>query len=104
MAKRKEFCAPTQKWNQTAIGEWNKETFGESNTGLIGHFKEEVKEFDEALDTPEEALEAADIVILLMVRAHRKGYDLLGSVYKKMEINRRRKWQKPNAQGIVHHA
>ena len=104
MAKRREFCTPTKKWNQKAIGDWNAETFGESNTGLMGHFKEEVKEFDDALDTPEEALEAADIVIILMTRAHRKGYDLLGSVYKKMEINRRRKWLPPDRQGIVRHA
>lgn len=96
MAKRKEFCSPTQKWNQKAIGEWNAETFGESNTGLMGHFKEEVSEFDDALDMSGEDLKAADLVITLMVRAHRKGYDLLGAVYKKMEINRRRKWQAPD--------
>lgn len=93
-----------KEWNQKAIGEWNEETFGKSNTGLIGHFKEEVREFDEALDTPEESLEAADIVILLMIRAHREGYDLLGSVYTKMEINCRRKWLPPDKNGIVRHA
>jgi hypothetical protein len=104
MSKKKGFCTPTRKWNQEAIGEWNEETFGSDNTGIIGHFKEEVKEFDEALDTPEEPEEAADMVILLMVRAHRKGYDLLGEVYKKMEINRKRKWLKPDKDGIVRHA
>lgn len=94
----------SKKWDQEAIGKWNRDTFGKTNTGLIGHFMEEVKEFDEALDTPEEAMEAADLVILLMARADRKGYDLLGAVYAKMEINRRRKWQKPDKKGIVRHA
>jgi len=100
----KKFNVATQKWNQAAIGKWNAETFGESNTGIIGHFKEEVEEFLDDLDTPGEPMEAADIVILLMVRAERKGYDLLGSVYKKMEINRRRKWLPPDKEGIVRHA
>lgn len=101
---KKGFSVATQKWNQEAIGKWNEETFGESNTGIIGHFMEEVQEFNDALDTPEEAMEAADLVILLMTRAHRRGYDLLGKVYQKMEINRRRTWQKPDKDGIVRHA
>jgi hypothetical protein len=91
------------KWNQESIGEWNEETFGGDNTGIIGHFKEEVKEFDASIDTVEEPAEAADLVILLMVRAHRAGYDLMEAVQDKMEINALRKWLPPDEQGIVHH-
>lgn len=69
----------------------------------MGHFKEEVKEFDEAIDTPEEANEAADIVILLMSQAHRQGYDLLRAVDLKMSVNTRRTWLPPDKQGIVRH-
>jgi len=69
----------------------------------MGHFREEVKEFDEAIDTPEEANEAADIVILLLAQAHRQGYDLLRAVDLKMSINVRRAWLPPDKQGIVRH-
>lgn len=91
------------KWTQRKIGNWNKKVFGESNTGIIGHFKEEVEEFDDALDGPTEASEAADLVILLMARAHRKGYDLLRAVDFKMAVNVQRAWLPPDKQGIVRH-
>jgi hypothetical protein len=91
------------KWNQDTIGEWNNKVFGSDNTGIIGHFMEEVKEFDASIDTADEPAEAADLVILLMVRAHRAGYDLMEEVADKMEINVLRKWLPPDENGIVRH-
>lgn len=103
--KKREFCTPTPRWNQKAIGEWNDEVLGgTSERGVIEHFKEEVQEFLDDLNEKGEPAEAADIVILLMLRAKQKGYDLLGEVYKKMEINRRRTWLPPDKDGVRRHA
>jgi len=47
--------------------------------------------------------ECADLLILLMGRAHRAGFDLLEAAERKLEINKTRVWGKPDAQGVIEH-
>jgi hypothetical protein len=86
---------------QSDAGTWANNTFGKGQTidGILNHLVKEVTEF---LET-QEPDEAADIVLLLCQHAHEKGYDLLAEARKKHEINVKRKWGKPDANGVIEH-
>ena len=85
---------------QYEIGKWGEQTFGAGRPGpILAHFKKEVKEL---LENGEPS-EAADCLILLFQHAYSTGYDLMDEVRKKMEINRKRRWGKPDSEGVIEH-
>ena len=85
---------------QFEVGSWGDRTFPASRVeSVLAHFQKEVKELVESRD-PEEL---ADCILLLIHFAHKKGVSLRDAVRAKFEINKRRKWGKPDAQGVVEH-
>ena len=67
------------------------------------HLSEEAKE---AAADPGDIIEWADCMILLLDGARKAGFttdDLHQAVLRKMEINYKRKWGKPDADGVVRH-
>ena len=87
---------------QKEVGEWGDRTFpcdGDRRPGIVTHLAKEVIELNQSHD-PEEA---ADCFMLLLHHAHKSGYDLLEEAKKKFEINKKRKWGKPDKHGIVEH-
>ena len=85
---------------QTEVGTWARSTFPlATKESWVAHLRKEVAELAESHDPQE----AADCLILLLGHAHINGYDLLLEAQAKMEINRRRKWGEPDAEGVVEH-
>jgi hypothetical protein len=92
---------------QKEIGEWGDKTFNSQRKhqpedcakGILNHLHKEYIELCRDLNGEE----AADCFILLLHFAHLKGFDLLGEARKKMEINYKRIWGKPDAFGIIEH-
>ena len=109
------------------ISTWSDATFGEGqrNPAIVHHLKKEVDELIEALNKTEAdknddtvsigewarqvertRLEYADCMMLLLDSA--KHFEmsaemLLEITRQKLEINKRRKWGKPDENGIVEH-
>lgn len=87
---------------------WATETF--HNTSPIPpmyHLKQEVQETIEALEKGEDARsEFADCLLLLFNAAAIYGLSTFSMVeegLKKQEINMKRKWGRPDANGVVNH-
>lgn len=89
---------------QNEIVAFTNKTFGQSTVDAkLRHLADEV---EETRATPEDRLEWADCVILLLDAAHRAGLtldDLHQAVKQKMEINASRKWGAPDEHGVVRH-
>ena len=103
---------------QQSIAEWSKATFGLGIThqkswrfpGMLAHLKKEVAELDAKVPKDGSNLlvdlvveELADCAMLLLDMANQLNVDLLSEVKKKLEINKARKWGKPNPDGSVEH-
>lgn len=94
------------KWQelQSDIGVFSDGVFGKSDpVAKLRHLAEEVQELIEA---PQDRMEWADCTILLIDAARKAGLsmdDLHKAARDKLEINKKRKWGKPNAAGIVNH-
>lgn len=85
---------------QKDVEEWENKTFPTSTAeSILLHLNKEVKELTES-HSPEEG---ADCFILLCHHANKCGYNLLEEAIKKMKINRKRKWGKPDKDGIIEH-
>lgn len=94
---------------------WSNETFIPNSTVLscLHHLKKEVSETIEEVEFADgvggEAaplMEFADMYILLLESAARKGFtftQLHTAGVNKMIINRKRTWGKPNEQGFTEH-
>jgi hypothetical protein len=77
---------------------WSKATFpASSNYSRAKHLEEEIAEILKAPSDPEEWADA----FFLVVQA--EGFDLVAAVRAKLELNRARKWGKPDADGVVKH-
>ena len=61
------------------------------------------KEIDELAEDTSDGEEMADCFILLLNLAEMAGVDLMTEARRKMEINRKRKWGAPDADGVCHH-
>lgn len=94
------------------ISEWSDNTFGdyERTIPILHHLKKEVPELIEAIEkegTISSALfEFADCFMLLLDAAHHHGYtadDILFATMEKLKINKKRKWGKPDENGVVEH-
>lgn len=96
---------------QDEIGVWGDATFPKSTPEtVLAHFREEVGEFvDVAPTMPDypgygEAAEAADVFLLLLQFAHKKGFSLHEATEHKMAINRARTWKtEPEPAGHFKH-
>lgn len=95
---------------QYGIGTWGEKVFGVGDPlAIIKHMRDEVEELDDAqIDAPniltyKQMEEAADIAILLLQYAHRKGFDLGKMIEEKHTINLARKWGPPDERGVVRH-
>lgn len=99
------------------IADFSDETFGTGNRNpaIAMHLREEVEELIDALkkgkgsdpDKRHQLLfEYADCFILLLDSLRSCGfstYDLIAASRAKMKINRKRKWGKPDKNGIIKH-
>lgn len=92
-----------------SISKWQNETFGEATAlSKIAHLKQEVEELkiDLEKDCPAKIFEFADCFILLFGAAASDGMfyeDICNAIDKKMEMNKKRKWGKPDENGVVNH-
>lgn len=86
---------------QTEIREWADTVFPHrTKESILKKFDEELAEWREAPDDP---LEYADLVILILDFASLCGIDVQSAVREKIDINYNRQWT-INAQGIMRHA
>lgn len=83
------------------IKQWQLATFRYATPqSAATHLKREAKEL---FDDPYDAEEMADVFLLLVAVAHLTDTDLEAAIEKKMQINYRRQWQEPDAEGVVEH-
>jgi len=91
------------------ITTWQKETFGEATAlSKIAHLREDIEELaiDIASNGIDKRLEFSDCFILLFGAAASDGMtyeDICNAIQEKFEINKVRKWGKPDANGVVNH-
>lgn len=86
-------------------GEWADETFGGGRNPrpILNHLRREV---DEAIADPFDPMEYADILLLLVDAARNAGItgdEMIDYAYRKLEINKSRKWGSPNPDGSIEH-
>ena len=92
-----------------AITEWQKSVFTQATpVSQAKHLEREAEELRKDLETgnPERRLEFADCLFLLFGAAVADGMtyqDLCNALTEKLELNKARKWQKPDKNGIVFH-
>ena len=90
-------------WNE--ITEWQDKQFPEATVeSKLKHLLVEVR--DELLENHTDPLEYADAFMLLMGAADKAGLNLetvIIAIKEKMEINKKRKWGKPNKDGFQEH-
>ena len=89
---------------QARLGAWTESTFGDGRTReTLKHLAEEVGELLDAenADAGYEA-EAADVLILLLCYAHRRGFSLAEALARKHAVNLRREWR-ADADGMIRH-
>jgi NTP pyrophosphatase (non-canonical NTP hydrolase) len=93
------------------IHQWADKTFGEDRLpiSIIHHLDDEVDELMDALNygtTDNINEEFADCLILLLNAASKEGLtamDLLLNAETKLEVCKKRKWDLPDARGVVKH-
>jgi hypothetical protein len=96
---------------QKRIGKWADKCFPSSSIrSCICHLDREVMElknsykFNPWIDLETVDLyELVDIYLLLLHISHKQGFDLMKYAKKKHSINKKRKWGKPDKDGVVEH-
>lgn len=89
--------------------EWQEQTFGSATPlSKLVHLKQEIEELENDLKTnnPAKKLEFADCFLLLFGAAASVGMtyqDICDAIQEKHEINLKRKWGKPDINGVVNH-
>lgn len=82
-----------------AQAEWSQNTFGPDNErGPIGPLKHLAKEVAEVMQDPTDLMEFVDCLFLIFDSTRRAGFtfeELRDAAWKKLEINKARKWQTP---------
>ena len=87
---------------QKRIGTWGDKTFPKATPeSIYRHLCREIKELGEDYALVE--AEHADCILLLTHIAHKKKFSMYDAFTAKFEINKRRKWGKPDAEGVVEH-
>ena len=94
-------------WNdlQKNIAKWSDKQFGKNRppTAPIAHL---LKELIELAQDPFNIMEFADCFMLLMDSARMAGFDMAElclAINEKLKINKKRKWGKPDKNGVVEH-
>ncbi len=86
----------TDIWLLTAeIAAWSDRTFGAGRDG-VGAAKHLIEEAGEAAENPDDILEWADCLMLVLDGARRQGFtvnELLAATRTKLAINKKRKWK-----------
>ena len=89
---------------QDVVGQWSDAQFGRGNIrSTLLHLKKEVNEL---IESPTDGEEHADCLMLLIDAGRKAGFNmntLFDAVQYKLEINKKRKWGKPDENGIVEH-
>lgn len=91
------------------ITAWQKQTFGKATPlSKIAHLAKELEELvaDLKSNNPMKRLEFADCFFLLFGAAavdNMTYQDICNAIQEKFEINKNRKWGKPDENGIVEH-
>lgn len=89
------------------ITKWQKETFTDATVeSKIAHLLQELEEVKEDGKLMTRGLEFSDCFFLLFGAAAVAGmnYDMIcAAIQYKFEINKARKWGKPDADGVVNH-
>jgi NTP pyrophosphatase (non-canonical NTP hydrolase) len=86
---------------QREVSKWASETFPHQTPhSKMAHLRKEIEELGADLGDGEEM---ADCFILLLNLAEMAGVDLMRAAKRKMEINRKRTWGAPDADGVCHH-
>ncbi len=90
---------------QHEIAKWSDATFGAERppSRPLHHLAKEVRELIEA---PDDQMEYADCLILLLDAYRMAGGsadELVESCYHKLEINQERTWGAPDENGVVEH-
>ena len=96
---------------QTEVALWANTTFPTSTSATaILHLFEELEELWTELETPEQREELADagLIVLhlasfLQVEIPITSKEFQAEMARKLEICRRREWNEPGADGVVHH-
>ena len=92
-------------WNAQA--EWSEQTFGSTKErGPEGPLKHLIKEANEALQDPGDVIEYVDCLFLTFDAARRAGLqyqEMIDLAFHKLEINKKRKWNKPTTDEPVEH-
>lgn len=92
-----------------AITEWQKSVFKNATAfSKLQHLKEEIEELEIDLDNDSinKRLEYADCFILLFGAAAADGMtyeNICDAIQEKHEINKVRKWGKPDINGVIKH-
>ena len=85
---------------QKTVAEWGDKTFPEkTNESVLKHLKKEVAE----LSKDRTGEECADVFMILLHFCHMNGFSLYDETCKKYNINLKRKWKKPDKDGVVYH-
>lgn len=90
---------------QNEIANWSDATFG-SNRPAATPLNHLAKEMLELIEAPEDRMEYADCLLLLLDAYRMAGGsadDLIEACYQKLEINKEREWGKPDENGVVEH-
>lgn len=96
----------TDQWDQKAITEWSRNTFGvTSPTVVAARMNKEVAELLTALtlaNLSEARKECADVGVMLLQVAELLGIDLMQAVSDKMDVNYKRQWEQTPAGDFQH--
>ena len=90
---------------QNEIATWSDNTFGANRPAEIPlyHLAKEIREL---IASPDDSMEYADCMLLLLDAYRMAGGtadELVELCYKKLEINRKREWGLPDKNGVIEH-
>jgi|GEM_PF-5757451 len=86
---------------QARVTSWADKVYPNRTTEVA--FAKMVGEVAEILADPSDALEWADVLILLVDAAHLRGIDIIKAAHEKMNINEARTWSIDKRTGIMSH-
>jgi hypothetical protein len=105
-----KLCGVSYRWRSSVttletlareIRAWQAQTFPHATPESVAeHLRREAEELASEPSNPEEM---ADIFHLLVAAAEANGYDLVDVVATKFVVNKGRRWQSPDAAGVVEH-
>lgn len=89
---------------QQDVSEWAYKVFQEATlSSIFNHIRSELEEIEKE---PHDVSEWADVMILFIQAAYNENHSMtqiFKAVEDKFEINKKRKWGKPNELGYVEH-